>query len=313
MTEHNTQTEVTPDLTCSIGVICYNEAGNIIKLLTALTRQRLETVRIGEIIVVSSACKDGTDALVQAFAQEHPLVSLVVQPERKGKSSAINIFLKQAKHDICVIESGDTVPAPDTIELLVAPFADARMGATGGRPMPVNDPSSLMGYSVHLLWGLHHRMALMHPKLGEMIAFRKVFDAIPPDSAVDEASIEALVRAQGLTLRYIPEAVIHNKGPENWHDHIKQRRRIQNGHLWLIHKQHYKVVSQDSGILLNILRQEIKEHPLQLPKMLSVILIEVYSRLLGSWDYYIKGCNPFAWDIATSTKDLDKGKQDGEN
>jgi len=155
-----------------------------------------------------------------------------------------------------------------------------------------------------MLWRLHHRMAMISPKLGEMIAFRKLMDSIPAESAVDEASIEAIVRSHGLKLRYVPDAIISNKGPTNLKDFIKQRRRIQNGHLWLKQKQDYKVVSQDGGTLLWILLAELREHPASAPKVFAVMLLEMYCRLLGSWDFYIKGKNPFAWDIARSTKDL---------
>jgi cellulose synthase/poly-beta-1,6-N-acetylglucosamine synthase-like glycosyltransferase len=300
--------EINPErelkLTCSIGVIAYNEAGNIIRLLEALCGQKLVHVDIAEIIVVSSACTDGMDALVIEFARTHPQVSLICEKERSGKSSAINIFIKEAKSDILIIESGDTIPAPDTIEKLVMPFLDSKIGATGGRPTPVNDEKTLMGYAVHLLWRLHHRMALKHPKLGEMIAFRRLFSQIPKDSAVDEASIEALVRNQRLKLQYVPDAIIYNKGPETFRDWIKQRRRIQNGHLWLLHKHNYRVSSQEGGILMQIMLDEMKERPTQIFKMIIVMLMEVYCRLLGSYDYKVKKKNPFAWDISSSTKNL---------
>jgi len=298
-------------LACSIGVIAYNEADNIIRLLQALIDQKLDKAEIAEIIVVSSACKDGTDALVCEFAQTHPQVSLICEKERNGKSSAINIFLKEAQSDILIIESGDTIPAPDTIERLVSPFADPKMGATGGRPTPVNDERTLMGYSVHLLWRLHHRMAMIHPKLGEMIAFRKVFNAIPKDSAVDEASIEAIIKSKRLRLKYIPDAIIYNKGPETFDDFVKQRRRIQNGHLWLMHKHNYKVASQDSSIMLNIFMQEILSNPGQIFKLGTVILMEAYCRVLGSYDYHVKKKNPFAWEISASTKNLNDTEKKG--
>ncbi len=305
--------ELTPEreikLTCSIGVIAYNEAGNIIKLLQALCDQNLTHVEIAEIIVISSACTDGMDALVCEFALSHPQVSLICEKERSGKSAAINIFLKEAKSDILIIESGDTIPAPDTIEKLVTPFLDSKIGATGGRPTPVNDEKTMMGYAVHLLWRLHHRMALIHPKLGEMIAFRRVFTNIPRDSAVDEASIEALIRSKRLQLMYVPDAIIYNKGPETFKDWIKQRRRIQNGHLWLLHKHNYKVSSQEGGILFKIMRDELKDRPGQIFKLFLVILMEFYCRLLGSYDYNVKKKNPFAWDISSTTKNLDNTKQ----
>ena len=295
-------------ITCSVGVFAHNEAANIASLLDALIRQRLNKAEISQIIVVSSASTDDTDEIVREYCQKDERIQLITQAKREGKSAAINLFLANASEDICVVISGDVIPASRTIELLVSAFRDPRVGATGGRPVPVNDPSSLIGYSVHLLWRLHHRMAMLSPKLGEMIAFRKIMDSIPAESAVDEASIEAIIRDAGYRLRYIPEAVIHNKGPLNWKDFIKQRRRIQNGHLWLIQNQGYKVVSQDKGTLLSILIDEAIENPKDIFKMIFVMKVEMWGRLLGTWDYRIKKRNPFAWEIAKSTKDL-KGDQ----
>jgi len=289
---------------CSVGVFAHNEAGNIIPLLEAIENQELRETEICEIIVVSSASTDGTDQLVSSFAETHKNVKLLTQAKREGKSSAINLFLANAQEDIAVIISGDVIPDRKTIEKLVSAFKDPEIGATGGRPVPVNNENTTLGYIVHLLWRLHHRMALISPKLGEMIAFRKVMESIPKDSAVDEASIEAIIREKGLKLKYIPSAIIRNKGAENLADHIKQRRRIQNGHLWLKEHQHYKVVSQDSGILLKVIIQELQERPKSVFKLILAVLLEIYCRLLGSWDYYVQGKNPFTWDIASSTKNL---------
>ncbi|GAB1467746.1 hypothetical protein MASR2M64_04290 [Candidatus Cloacimonadota bacterium] len=293
-------------LKSSIGIFAHNEAGNILALLNALVQQKTDVTEIAEIIVVSSASTDGTDDIVRAFAVVHPVVRLITQAKREGKSAAINLFLAEAKHEILVVISGDVIPAEHTIELLVSAFNDKELGACGGKPVPVNPYDTFMGYAVHLLWRLHHRMALISPKLGEMIAFRKVMDSIPSDSAVDEASIEAIVRNKGLKLRYIPEAIIHNKGPENLADFIKQRRRIQNGHLWLEKHQDYKVVSQDKGTLLKIMVSELKDAPFEAFKLFSVMALEMYCRGLGSWDYHVKKKNPFAWEIARSTKNLRK-------
>ncbi|MBW6514788.1 MAG: glycosyltransferase [Candidatus Syntrophosphaera sp.] len=290
--------------TCSLGVFAYNEAGNIVPLLESLCGQKLRRARIAEIIVVSSASTDGTDELVREFAVGHPEVRLIAQPRREGKSSAINIFLREAASDLLVVISGDVIPARDTIEKLVSAFADPRIGATGGRPVPVNSDSTFIGYAVNLLWRLHHRMALISPKLGEMIAFRKLMDEIPEESAVDEASIEAIVRAAGFKLRYVPDALISNRGPQNLKDFIKQRRRIQNGHLWLQRRQGYKVVSQNGGTLLWILLAELREFPKTAAKILAVMVLELCCRLLGSYDFHVRGKNPFAWDIAHSAKNL---------
>jgi len=292
-------------LKCSIGVIVYNEEANIEKLLDALLSQELHQVQIKEIIVVSSACTDGTDNIVKKYESENKKIKLITEPERRGKSSAINKFIAASKSDLLIIESGDTIPAKDTVEKLIIPFKESEIGMTGGRPKPENDPRTFIGYSVNLLWNLHHEMALISPKLGEMITFRRIFEQIPDESAVDEASIEAIMRDNGLKLKYIPDAIIHNKGPENIKDFIIQRRRIESGHLWLKQMQKYSVSSQNSGLLLNLALNEIKRNPGKIFFMIGTAIIEIWSRFLGWFDFKIKKKNPFKWDIADSTKKLD--------
>ena len=293
-------------LLCSIGVIVYNEAANIGKLLDALLLQKSIKTKIQEIIVISSACTDGTDEIVRQYEKEHEAIKLITEAERGGKSSAINKFIKAAKSELLIIESGDTIPAEDTVEKMIVPFLDEKIGMTGGRPTPENDPRTFVGYSVKLLWDLHHEMALNSPKLGEMVAFRKIFDQIPPESAVDEASIEAIMKDNDLDLKYIPDAIVYNKGPENISDFIKQRRRIETGHLWLMENNDYLVTSQNKGLLFKLAYKELKKDKEKIFFLFGTALVEMYSRLLGWYDYKILKKNPFKWDIANSTKKLKK-------
>ncbi|MCF7858075.1 MAG: glycosyltransferase [Candidatus Cloacimonetes bacterium] len=293
-------------LKCSVGVIVYNEAANIGKLLEALITQKTELTEIEEIIVVSSACTDRTDEIVQQYAEKESKIKLITEKERGGKSSAINKFIKAARTDLLIIESGDTIPAEDTVEKLIRPFQDSRIGITGGRPSPENDPRSFIGYSVCLLWNLHHQMALIFPKLGEMVAFRKIFRAIPSESAVDEASIEAIMKQEGFLIKYIPDAIVYNKGPDNLPDFVKQRRRIQAGHLWLKKNNDYSVASQDKGLLLKIAIEEFKKDKKKIFFLFGTAIVEMFSRFLGWYDCKILKKNPFKWDIANSTKNLEK-------
>lgn len=295
-------------LSCSIGVIVYNEAANIKKLLNALLQQKDDKVTIKEIIVVSSACTDGTDDMVRKFEKKHEIIKLITEAERGGKSSAINRFIKASTSDLLIIESGDTLPASDTVEKMILPFLDEKIGMTGGRPTPENDPRTFIGYSVNLLWNLHHAMAMISPKLGEMVAFRKIFEQIPPESAVDEASIEAIMKENDLALKYVPDAIVHNKGPENLADFIKQRRRIEAGHLWLLKNSDYSVSSQDKDLLIKLAIKELQKNKEKIFFLFGTALVEMFSRLLGWYDHKILKKNPFKWDIANSTKDLKKEK-----
>jgi cellulose synthase/poly-beta-1,6-N-acetylglucosamine synthase-like glycosyltransferase len=284
--------------------MAFNEAANIGRLLDVLTHQRLDMTVIDEIVVVSSASTDGTDDIVEEWTHRDDRIRLVREPERRGKSAAINTFLARAKSEVVIVESADTLPAKTTVEKMVSAFADPKVGMVGGRPLPENHPDTFVGYAVNLLWKLHHRMALVSPKLGEMIAFRNLVPSIPEKSAVDEASIEAEIERQGFRLRYLPDAIVHNKGPENLTDFIKQRRRIATGHFWLQKQFSYRVSSSKPDLMLRLTLGELSRNPLDAPYLFGVMALEAYCRFLGWYDFEVRKQNPFTWDIARSTKDL---------
>lgn len=291
-------------LTVSVGVMAYNEERNMGRLLEALTTQRIETVEIAEIYVVSSGSTDRTDQIVHEWEARDPRVRLIRQASREGKSSAINLFLAEAQADVFVLESGDTVPESDCVERLVAPFADDSVGMTGARPVPVDDESTFMGFVVHMLWRLHHKMALKSPKLGEMVAFRSFVREIPPESAVDEASIEAIVVSRGKSLRYAPDAVVRNKGASSVSDFIKQRRRIYAGHIWLSKVQSYEVATKNVGGILSVLFEDLRYTPRVLLWTAGGVFLEFVGRLLGVYDFHVLKRNPYTWDVSESTKEL---------
>ena len=286
----------------SIGICVYNEEKNIRSLLNSLLNQKTMNP-IKEIFVISSACTDRTDEIIENDFSKNPQIILLKQENREGKASAINLFLTHATGDILVLESGDTIPAEDTIENLVNPFNDPKIGMAGGRPIPVNDTNSFMGFTSHLIWELHHRLALKKPKLGELVAFRKNLDIkLPIDTAVDEAYIEALVHDKGYKIIYAPEAIVYNKGPETISDYLKQRRRIFVGHLHLKRTKGYIPSSMKIFEIFKLILEQIKSNKNKIYWLSGAVLLEVYGRLLGSYDFYLKKDKHAIWSVAATTK-----------
>jgi poly-beta-1,6-N-acetyl-D-glucosamine synthase len=290
-------------INCSMGITAHNEAANIGRLLQRVQEQRLETVALTEIIVVISGCTDSTEAIVRAFAARDPRIRLLTQERREGKASAINLFLRHASEKTLVLSSADLLPAPDAIERLVAPLADPEIGMTSCRPEPVNDPSTFMGFAAHLLWNLHHQINLHGFKAGEMTAFRKVFERIPYHTAVDEASVEPVVRGQGYRVRYVPEAVVYNKGPETAADFLRQRRRIYAGHLDVKETLGYAVSTMSGRKIFFLLLRRLNWRPRPFLWTWAVVALEVFGRFLG-WRDHKNRRNHTVWEIATTTKEL---------
>ncbi len=293
-------------LNCCIAVMAYNEEANIGNLLSALCEQQLQTVEISEIVVVASGCEDRTEEIVGQYANEDSRIRLIRQEFRRGKSVAINALLQNTQQEIIVLANADNIPASDTIERLVTPFADPEIGMTGGRPVPTNDPHTFMGYAAHFLWELHHQVCLRRPKMGELIAFRNFFHQIPPESAVDEASIEPLIRGQGLQICYAPKAVVLNRGPETVSDFLRQRRRIYFGHVYVRDMLGYRVSTMKWTRILFLLLASpgVRRNWRFFFLGPAVVALEVWARLLGLMDFRVWRRKHTVWEVAETTKEV---------
>jgi biofilm PGA synthesis N-glycosyltransferase PgaC len=294
---------------CCVAIMAHNEEANIGRVLEALLAQETRTVSIEQFIVVTSGCTDKTEEVVEEFATRDDRIRLIRQLQREGKASAVNLMIEHTDQEVIVLHNADTLPEPTTIEALVSPFADPKVGMVGGHPVPINPTTTFMGFGVHLLWELHHQISLRRPKMGELIAFRNIFRQIPHDSAVDEASVEPLIVGQGLRLLYAPEAIIRNKGPETVRDFLKQRRRIFAGHLYVKDLVGYRVSTMKS---LPIARLYIRNMKLDWRYFVwgpAVIALEILSRLWGAYDYRIWKRKPYVWLVAETTKDLREAVQ----
>lgn len=289
-------------LKCSVGITVYNEEKNIGSLLHALIDQHLHRVEIVEIIVVASACTDQTVPIVEEYMAKDSRIKLFEQVEREGKTSAVNVFLANAECEICVLESGDTLPHEYAIEHMVRMFADPLVGMVGAQKMAVNTPDHIVGLLSHIRLRMEHTLCLEIPRLGEMIAFRKVFDAIPVDIAMDEAFVEAIVVKHGMTVRYAPDAIVYNTGPTTIPDFVRQRRRNHAGHLYLKHKYGYAVSSIQNRRVLRVALNELWGVVQLLWVLFLLALLEGWSRLLGWYDFAIKRDRHVVWKMAWTQK-----------
>jgi biofilm PGA synthesis N-glycosyltransferase PgaC len=293
----------------SIVVPAYNEAANIRRLLTALLSQETTFARIVEIVVVASGCTDDTAELARQFGRGRPGMHVHVQERREGKVAAINAYLKMRdpRAQVSVVCSADLDLGSNVVENLVVFLRDhPTVGMVGGRPVPNNDDSKLVGRMVKLLWELHHRVSLEVPKMGEIVAFRApLVEYVSELSVVDEASIEDIVRAKGYNLGYVPDAIVTNHGPETLAEYFEQRRRIARGHYWLEFAFGYEVATLDRGLLaraaLDTARGEDGFGKLALA---TAIGTEVVARAVGFWEARVVGGKHSTWRVLQSTKAL---------
>jgi GGDEF domain-containing protein len=294
------QDQVLP--TCSVGIMAYNEEANIVAAIGAILRQSLRTAHIAEVIVVASGCTDDTIPLVSDLARQDPRIRVLVQERREGKASAINVFIGAARAQLLLLASADVVLQDGALDLLLAHFQDPEVGMVGGRPVPVNDRQSTLGYAVHLVWRLHDQVAREIPKLGEVVAFRNVVPSVPTDTAVDEISIQAVITQLGYRLVYEPRAVIFNRGPATVADFLRQRRRIYAGHLHVRQQQGYSAATMSVGrVGRALVAANSFATPRTTARTVCTVGLEALARGLGYYDFVRRRPHTI-WQIATSTK-----------
>lgn len=290
----------------SIVVAAYNEERNIAGLLRSILDQQLAAAELREIVVVASGCTDATHAEVERVARTDRRIRLLVQTARLGKVAAINAYLleRDPRCEVVVVCSADVCLHPGCLERLIEPFAaEPGLGMTGGRPIPNNQREALLGEMVHLLWELHHQRACQAPKLGEIVAIRgRILQPLTSGSPVDEASAEALVEASGHTLRYVPDALVTNHGPENLREYFEQRRRINAGHYWLRRACGYEPSTFNWRRVLPLaLRQLSLRRPRRSLALAVSATVELAARAAGRIDLRL-GRSHSIWKVSASAR-----------
>ncbi len=294
----------------TIGICAYNEERNIGNLLQAILSQRTEVARIEEVLVVASGCTDRTPEIVRSFQDEHEDIRLVVEPERRGKASAVNKILERAVAEVVVLEGADTIPHPAAVEFLTRPFADASVGVVAARPITTDDENTFWGGLSHALWNLHHHVSLRNPKTGEMFAFRRLVKGLPDDVGADEDWIRNEVERRGYRVVYEPAAIVYNAGPKTVDEFFKQRIRINIQQLYQARMSSFlpptwRMRSLGPAFLAYLGAENAKP-----ARALALIGLEIPARIYSGLMAALSHKNIMTWEPLPSTKVVLTG--DGE-
>jgi len=290
--------------TAAIGIMAYNEEANIGRLLDSILSQTASE-RITRIVVVASGCTDQTCSIVTSYAHRDARIYLVVEPDRGGKIQAINSFLSSALEPILLVSAADIIYEPDTVDKLLAPFANDDVGMVGAHAVPLNASDTFVGFAVNWMWKLHHEISTHQPKMGELVAIRNVFRKLDAKMLADEVQLDYGLRAVGYEVVYAPEARIRNRGPETLREFIAQRVRwisynlqMQREHNLPVSTLSLATVAQASIVLLR------REHP-RADWLAGIAGLELYCRILARMNYYrLRSPGQRLWEPQSTTKSL---------
>ena len=118
----------------TIAIPTYNGEKTILRAIDSILCQ---ISKDDELIIVASGCTDETICKVKIKAREDKRIKVIIELERKGKSSAMNLIIKHAKSDIIVQTDDDIIVEDNAISKLLKHFKDESIGAVSGNPVPL--------------------------------------------------------------------------------------------------------------------------------------------------------------------------------
>ena len=289
----------------TIGICAYNEAQNIERSIRSIYDQKTKDINVEEVIVVSSGSTDGTDDIVRRLAEEYGNITLIRQEKREGKNSAINCYLDNKTCDVVVMLNADNIFGNEnSLYSLVSPFFNEKVGMVGGHPVPTNDKKDKVGFATHVLWTMHHHLALVYPKIGELVAFRDIGTRLPTDQQSDEDIIRMNLENAGYDCIYAPDAIVLNRGPETEEDFLKQRIRVNIGEVNMKRKFNYDIPSWNKKYLMKAVIGTVKDlgfHPF---KLLYAVRLEMKARKTAEEHIDSGDADMNIWDQVATTKKL---------
>ncbi len=223
--------------TITVGIPAYNEEANIKSLLEALLLQKLVSVELKEIIVVSDGSNDQTVTLARSILD--PRVTVFDNPDRKGASIRQNEIIKNTHGDILVMLNGDAMPAYDNfIEEIVAPLLkDPKIGLVSADTIAVSPQmfiENVLGQAHELKKHMYRQINSgnnSHMCTGLARAFsRQLYSQMHWESDLPEDAFSYFMCIKlGFKFYYARNSQILFRVPANLEDYIKQSQRFTGG------------------------------------------------------------------------------------
>lgn len=222
------QEPIEPDVTLIVSA--YNEARVIrAKIQNALAldypRERLE------ILIVSDASTDDTDAIVREYADRG--VILLRQDVRRGKTAGLNAAVARARGAIVVFSDANAMYRADAIRCLVRNFADPTVGCVTGEARYLKGRPSAPGLGERAYWSYEIQVKRLESALGSMVggdgaiyAIRRELWRPLPEAAINDFLNPLQIVALGYRNVYEPDAVAFEEVAGGFTSEYRRRVRI---------------------------------------------------------------------------------------
>lgn len=190
------------------------------------------------IVWVTDGSNDGTNQRLKDRWKDH--VTVFFQPERQGKTAAMNRGVKLVNTPIIVFTDANTMINREAIREIILAFEDPRVGCVAGEKriaVQTTDGAAAGGEGIY--WKYESTLKALDARLysavgaaGELFAIRReLFEEMERDTLLDDFILSLRIAMKGHTIAYCTEAYAIESGSANMKEEEKRKVRIAAGGL----------------------------------------------------------------------------------
>ncbi|MEA5046228.1 MAG: glycosyltransferase family 2 protein [Petrimonas sp.] len=245
---------------------------------------------------VTDGSNDGTNERLANYQD----VTIIFQPQRQGKSAAINRGMKSVTTPIVIFTDANTSINRKAVKEIVKAFTDSRTGCVAGEKRIVTEEKDVVssgGEGAYwryesALKDLDSRLCTAVGAAGELFAIRtSLFQEMPEDTLLDDFVLSLQIALIGYRIAYCRSAYATERASLNMQEEEKRKVRIAAGgiqaigRLWpLFNIFRYKCLSFQY-ISHRVLRWTVT--PVALLLLLPLNLFLLYPEAASVWLYQV--------------------------
>lgn len=223
----------------SILVPCHNEEEYVKQTIKALLDDPYPGKK--QIIGIDDGSGDGTYKILKSFGRRITLL----RTKHIGKSKSLNLAMKKARGEVIIVVDGDSVVEPGSIQRLVAPLRDRKVGAVAATLKVRNPRDGVMSWfqRVEYLYfsffrSLCDRINSTIFTPGPLSAYRasvlKKIGGFTSDLFMEDVDVSLRILKSGYRIRVSEWAVSRTAVPNSLGKWYQQRKRWMKGGIEII-------------------------------------------------------------------------------
>jgi biofilm PGA synthesis N-glycosyltransferase PgaC len=184
-----------------------------------------------EIILVADGSVDNTVAIAETFRSKG--IRVLYEPQRRGKTAAINRAVEASKGEILLFSDSNTVYSEGVIEALMKNFHDPTVGGVSGRKIILQDAMRVANQGETAFWSYESSLKNWESLAGSIVTAdgeifsvrRSLFEPIPPNVVHDDMYLTLAIIKKGYRVVYENDATSGEHASKHLLDefHLKVR------------------------------------------------------------------------------------------